>query len=112
MVHLHGASLWLVYGLNSSLFKYCTFFEDGSHNTNSQKLVVGKSFNHRFSLIAFCLIQETFPMGTTSWYLLTGAKQVGTRKHIFQHYPTCFILVFLKKKEHTGKSKVTPSVSD
>lgn len=54
-------------------------------------------------------------MGTTSWYLLTGAKQVGTRKHIFQHCLTCFILVFLKKKEekeHTGKSKVTSSASD
>lgn len=107
--YLHEASLLLVYGVISSLSNYGAFLEDGSCNTNSQKLVVGRSFNPRLSVIAFSLTQETLSMGTASWYLLRGAEQVGTRKHAFQHYLTCFIMVFLKKKEekeHIGKSKV------
>lgn len=58
-------------------------------------------------LIVFSLIQETLHGDN----FLTGAEQVGSRKHVFQHYLTSYTMFLKEEKEHIGKNKVTFNVS-
>lgn len=52
-----------LYGLFPSLSNHRAFFEDGSWSSNTPSFAIGRSFNHRISIIAFSLIQETFSTG-------------------------------------------------